>query len=233
MVDNMGTKKWLVLFGILLLALPAMAAEPELLKTRQDMVSYAAGVEIARNFRRQEVPINPDLLLKGVQDEMSGKELLMTEQERRGVMREMQNEVMVKMARKRQLAAEENRQKEDEFLAANKNKEGVITLASGLQYQILKKGEGMIPTDDDSVECNYHATHLDGTELDGTDPGKPALLKVAKLLPGWREAMKIMPEGSTWQLFIPARLAYGEKGAGYEIEPNELLIFKVELLDVK
>jgi len=229
----MNYRGWALFLAAMMLALPAKAGEKDLLKTRQDMVSYAAGVELARNFQRQEVSINPELLLKGVRDELAGKGVLMSERERRAVMRELQNEVMAKMARKRQLDAEENRQKEDAFLAANKTKEGVVVLASGLQYRIVKKGDGKVPTDNDSVECNFLATHLDGTELDGTDSGKPVTMKVAKLLPGWREAVKMMPEGSTWQLFVPASLAYGKQGAGYDIGPDEMLIFKVELLKVK
>lgn len=229
----MNFKAGALFLAVVLLALPARADDKGLLKTREDKISYAAGVEMGRNFRRQELSINPELLLKGVQDEMAGKDMLLSDLERRSVMREMQNEVRTNMARKRQVEGPENLKKAEEFLTANKTEEGVYALASGLQYRIIKEGDGKIPSEDDTVECNYLVTHLDGTEFDGTDPGKPATMKVAKLLPGWKEAMKIMPVGSTWQLFIPAKLAYGDQGAGYEIGPNELLIFKVDLLAIK
>jgi len=119
------------------------------------------------------------------------------------------------------------------FLAENKTKDGVVALPSGLQYKILKEGNGRKPTDADTVECNYRGTLLDGTAFESSNPDRPASLKVAAVLPGWREALKLMPVGSKWQLFIPPELAYGTQGRGGVIGPNATLIFVVELLAIQ
>jgi FKBP-type peptidyl-prolyl cis-trans isomerase len=132
------------------------------------------------------------------------------------------------------LVGEENRKAGEAFLAANKAKAGVVTLPSGLQYRILKAGDGGKPSDADTVECRYRGTLIDGTEFDRSDPsGQPATFKVAGVIPGWREALKLMSAGSKWQLFIPPQLAYGARGAGRAIGPNATLIFDLELLAVK
>jgi len=109
----------------------------------------------------------------------------------------------------------------------------VVTLPSGLQYKILKEGKGKKPTDNDSVVCHYRGTRIDGTEFDRSEDGKPATFKVTGVIPGYREALKLMPVGSRWQLFIPPQLAYGERGAGFEIGPGETLVFELELVAIK
>ena len=130
--------------------------------------------------------------------------------------------------------AEENKKIGDAFLEENKKKEGVVALPSGLQYKILKAGDGRKPTDADMIECNYRGVLINGTEFDSSyRTGKPATLKVMGLIPGWTEALKLMPVGSKWQLFIPPQLAYGERGAGRYIGPNATLIFELELIAVK
>jgi len=126
----------------------------------------------------------------------------------------------------------QNRKKAEEFLATNGKKSNVVTLPSGVQYKILNTGDGQKPMESDVVSVNYRGTLLDGTEFDASLPNKPAHLKLAQLIAGWKEALRLMPVGSKWQLFIPAKYAYGERGAGADIGPNELLVFEVELLGI-
>jgi FKBP-type peptidyl-prolyl cis-trans isomerase FklB len=130
--------------------------------------------------------------------------------------------------------AEENKAKGEAFLTQNKAREGVVTLPSGLQYKVLEKGDGAKPTKDDTVTVDYTGQLVDGQVFDSTEKtGKPATFKVSQVIPGWTEALQLMPAGSTWELYIPASLAYGPRGVGGPIGPNETLIFKVHLLSVK
>jgi FKBP-type peptidyl-prolyl cis-trans isomerase FklB len=131
------------------------------------------------------------------------------------------------------LALEDNKKKGEVFLAENKTKEGVVVLPSGVQYKILKAGNGKKPIDSDVVQVYYRGTLLDGSEFDATEPGQPADLKASSLIAGWKEALRLMPAGSKWQIFVPSQLAYGERGVGSDIGPNETLVFEVELLAVK
>lgn len=224
---------WIAAVGVALLATQACAEEKQLFKTEIDRVSYAIGIDVARNFKKQGVDVNPDLLMKGVKDGLSGQRLLLTEKEIRKVTQAFQAELRRKMVLNQRASAIENRQKGATFLAENKAREGVVALLSGVQYKVLKAGDGRKPVDTDTVECNYRGTLLDGTEFDGTEPGKPATLKVAQLIPGWKEALKLMPVGATWQIFVPSQLAYGERGVGRDIGPNETLIYEVELVSIK
>ncbi len=211
----------------------ACGAETTFLKTKQDMVSYGIGVNIAKSFKKDDVEFDIDLIVKGMKDGMSGEKLLMPERDLRRVMNAFQSELRQKEMQHQRITAEDNRKKGEAFLAANKSKDGVVTLASGMQYRVITAGGGRKPTDGDIVECNYRGTLLDGTEFDGTEAGKPATLKVSQLIEGWREALKLMPEGSKWQIFIPSQLAYGPRGVGSDIGPNETLVFEVNLVAVK
>jgi len=143
-----------------------------------------------------------------------------------------QTEIRQKATLTRRVAIEENKKKGEAFLTANRTKDGVITLPSGVQYKILLAGQGRKPIDSDLILCNYRGNLLDGTEFDATEDGKPASLKLSALIAGWKETMKLMPVGSKWQIFIPAQQAYGERGVGSDIGPNETLIFEVELLGI-
>lgn len=225
--------KWMMVAGLSFLVAQANAEEAQVLKSQRDVQSYGIGVNIAKSFKRDEVDIDMDLLVKGMKDAMAGDKLLMPEKELRRAMNSFQSELRQKAAARSRIAAVDNKKKGDDFLAQNKNKEGVVTLASGVQYKVLKAGDGKLPTEADMVECHYRGTLLDGTEFDSTEPGKPAMLKVAQLIPGWKEALKLMPAGSKWQLYIPPQLAYGPRGVGSDIGPNETLVFEVELLAVK
>jgi FKBP-type peptidyl-prolyl cis-trans isomerase len=223
----------IVMLGILLLVVPARAQEAPVLKSPKDKLSYSIGVQTAKTFAKDEVEIDMDLVIRGLKDGFAGGKLLMPEKDIRQAMRTVQAEVRRKMVLNHRVAIIENKKKGDAFLAANKGKEGVITLPSGVQYKILKAGSGKQPTDADIAVCDFRGTLLDGTEFDSTEPGKPTNMKISTLMPGWKEAMKLMPTGSTWQIFVPSQLAYGERGVGSDIGPNEMLIFEVELLSIK
>lgn len=226
--------KWMAVFGVLLLAVPAGAGEAPALKTQKEKISYGIGVDMAKNFKLQGIEFDADILIKGFQDQSSGGKLLMTDEEIRATLNAYQSEIMRKRAQARKAAADENKKTGDAFLAENKNKEGVVTLPSGLQYKILKAGDGRRPTEADTVECNYRGVLINGTEFDSSyRTGNPVTLKVAGLIPGWTEALRLMPVGSKWQLFIPPQLAYGERGAGRDIGPNATLIFELDLVAVK
>jgi FKBP-type peptidyl-prolyl cis-trans isomerase len=223
----------ITVLAVALWAGQACAEDTSVLKTRKDAVSYALGVDIARNFKKQELDVDPELLMRGVRDGLAGGKLLVSEKELRSLMGELQNEMRKQAVLSRRIASGDNKKKGAEFLAANRGRDGVVALPSGVQYKVLKTGDGRKPSDADTVECYYRGTLIDGTEFDGTDAGKPAQLKVTQLVAGWREAVKLMPAGSKWQIFIPGQLAYGERGLGNDIGPNEALVYEVELLAVK
>lgn len=214
---------------------PAPAAESPL-KTEKDKVSYAIGMNIGANFKRQGIDVDPALFMQGLKDSISGGKTLLTEQEERAVLTQFQGELRAKMQEKEKEEAETNKKEGEAFLAANKLKQGVVTLPSGLQYKILKEGTGPKPTASDTVECTYRGTLINGTEFDSTAKhgGQPAKFPVSGVIKGWTEALQLMPVGSKWQLFVPSDLAYGERGTpGGEIGPNSTLVFEVELLNIE
>jgi FKBP-type peptidyl-prolyl cis-trans isomerase FklB len=202
------------------------------LKTDQEKRSYAIGANVGRNIKQQGVSVDPALVSQGLLDELAGKSLL-TDAELGAVMQQLQGEVRQKMMADFQKAAAENKKKGEAFLAENGKKSGVKTLPGGTQLKVLQEGKGKKPTDNDTVLCNYRGMLVDGKVFDASQPGKPASFKVAQVIPGWREALKEMPVGSKWQLVIPADQAYGERGAGNTIGPNETLVFEVELVGIQ
>lgn len=207
---------------------------PPAFKTMKDKVSYSLGVDMGMNFKRQEFEIDPDILAKGVKDAMAGNKLLMSEQEMQQTAMAFQGEMKMKQAKVAGVKSLENKKEGDAFLAKHKAETNVVTLASGLQYKILKAGEGKKPTAADSVECHYKGTLIDGTEFDSSySRGQPATFKVTGVIPGWTEALQLMPVGSKWQLVIPSELAYGARGAGAKIGPNAVLVFEIELLAIE
>jgi FKBP-type peptidyl-prolyl cis-trans isomerase FklB len=158
----------------------------------------------------------------------------MTDDEVKATMTALQADMRKKQGEKMQQLAETNKKAGEDFLAANKAKEGVVTLPSGLQYKILTAGNGPKPVVTDSVVCNYKGTLLDNTEFDSSyKRGQPATFPVGQVIKGWTEALQLMPVGSKWQLFIPSDLAYGPRGSAPTIGPNSTLIFEVELLSIK
>jgi FKBP-type peptidyl-prolyl cis-trans isomerase FklB len=230
----MMTRKCLVVLAVAILASPVCAEEQSVLKTEKDKVNYGIGVSLGKNFKQQGIDVDVDLVVKGLRDELSGTKLLLPEAELSDTMQKFQAELRQKRAQSRKMAAEDARKEGEAFLAENKKKEGVVTQPSGLQYRILKKGAGKKPKPADTVSVHYRGTLINGTEFDSSHrTGEPATLKVNGVIPGWQEALKLMPVGSKWQLFVPPPLAYGERGAGKDIGPNATLIFEVELLAIK
>lgn len=227
------TRKWqgLVVLGVVLLAAQC-AQEPTDLKTEQDKVNYGIGVSVAKNFKQQGVEVDVNMMIKGMKDELSGKKLLMSEDELRKTMTTYQQELRRKQMQERKVAALDKKKEGDAFLAENKKKEGVVTTPAGVQYKILKAAEGKKPTAEDTVEVKYRGTLIDGKEFDSSGAATRTF-KVAEVIPGWREALQLMPVGAKWQLVVPPELAYGERGMGQAIGPNATLIFEVELVSIK
>jgi FKBP-type peptidyl-prolyl cis-trans isomerase FklB len=214
---------------------PAPAAqETPAFKTKKDKVSYAIGMNVGTSLHRESIEVNPNLVRQGLEDALAGGKTLLTEDEARAALGELQNDMRKKQQEKMQQAGEANKKEGEAFLAGNKGKDGVVTLPSGLQYKILTSGTGPKPTASDSVVCNYRGTLIDGKEFDSSyKRGDPATFPVGGVIKGWTEALQLMPVGSKWQLFVPAELAYGERGQGGDIGPNATLIFEVELLSIQ
>jgi len=219
-------------------ATAATSAPPAPLKTRKEKFSYALGMDIGTqvggNLKKQSVEVDWNLTAEGLKDVMSGGKTRLTQEEAKAVLDEVQAEVRKEQQEKMLQAAATNKAEGEKFLAANKTKEGVVTLPSGLQYKILKAGDGPKPTASDQVVCNYRGTLINGTEFDSSyKRGQPATFGVGQVIKGWTEALQLMPVGSKWQLFIPSSLAYGERPDPRSgLEPNATLIFEVELLSI-
>lgn len=226
--------RWMTLAAIALVAAQANAAEPQDLRSDRQKMSYALGTEAGRNVRRLGLDLDIDAVAQGMKDALSGAKPLMSEDEIEEMRRRYRAEMRKNRDEARQRAAQENAERGAAFLAENKAKPGVVTLPSGLQYRILVAGNGRKPTDQDTVECHYRGTLIDGKEFDSSyRRGAPATFALARVIPGWREALQLMPVGSKWQLVIPPQLAYGARGAGREIGPHATLVFEVELLAIK
>lgn len=221
--------------GVGFLALQVSAQDKPALVTPADKVSYAIGVDLARNFKRQGIECNLDLLIEGFKHGMAGERLLLRERELRQLLIQVQTEVRQKQALIRgKTPAEINLRRGEAFLSKNRTQPGVVGLTNGLQYIILKAGHGRTPTDADTVQCDYRCTVLDGTEFISSEVGKPATFKVQEaVVRGWTDALKLMPVGSKWRLFIPPQLAYGAQGVGREVGPNETIISELELLAIQ
>ena len=185
-----------------------------MLKTQEDKVSYAIGISIAKSLKRDSIEVEPAILLRGLKDELAGGKLLLTDEEAKAAITAIQKEAHEKQEAKMKMAGEENKKQGEAFLAANKSKEGVVTLPSGLQYKIEKQGDGPKPTATDTVECNYRGTLINGKEFDSSyKRGKPATFPVSGVIQGWTEILQLMPVGSKYQVFIPSELAYKARAA--------------------
>ena len=205
------------------------------LTTNKQKASYAIGMNWGTGLHRQNIDVDSAALIQGMKDALADGKTLLTEDEARAALMQLQKEVQEKQQAKAAAEGDANKKEGEAFLAANKSKEGVVTLPSGLQYKILKEGTGPKPTATDSVVCNYKGTLINGTEFDSSyKRGEPATFPVTGVIKGWTEALQLMPVGSKWQLFIPSDLAYGPRGTpGGPIGPNATLIFEVELISIK
>jgi len=216
-------------------AKPAIkAAAPTTLTTDKEKDSYAVGLNMGRGLKRQPVQLDTASLLRGLKDSLDGNKPLLTDDEVDAALKQLQAEVQKQQDAETAKAGEANMKEGEAFLAANKTKDGVVTLPSGLQYKIVTAGTGAKPTAKDTVVCNYRGTFINGTEFDSSyKRGQPASFPVGGVIKGWTEALQLMPVGSKWQLFVPPDLAYGERGAGGTIGPNQTLVFDVELISIK
>lgn len=211
----------------------AAPANPDAPKSLDEQASYIIGLNIGRNLKAQEVPANPDLVMKGIRDGLSGAQPVMTDEEMTATMNTFQQQMMAKQEAKMKAEGTKNQKAADEFLTANKAKTGVVTTASGLQYEVVQEGTGASPKATDQVTVHYTGTLLDGTKFDSSvDRGQPATFPVNQVIAGWTEALQLMKVGGKYKLYIPPALGYGERGAGGEIGPNALLVFDVELLGI-
>ncbi len=223
---------WLVVVGLCASGLEA--ADNVDLTDQKAKVSYGIGMNLGMQWRQQEVPIDPDVLMKGMKDAMEGNATLMTEEEMRNTLTAFQNQHRAQQMEKRKLQGEKNLTDGEKFLAENKTKPGVVTLPSGLQYKVIEEGSGDSPAAHDQVTVNYRGKLIDGTEFDSSyKRGEPATFGVSGVIKGWTEALQLMKPGAKWELYIPSALAYMERGSGAQIGPNSTLIFDVELVSVK
>ncbi len=234
------------LLGIGLLStqvMAAAAAQPAAGKTTttvvsqlaapKDKLSYAIGVDIGSGFKRQGIDINPAMLMQGMQDVLGSGKLLLNEQEVRSTLVDFQKQMMAKRDAQLKQIGQKNMQDGNAFLAANKTKPGVVSLDNGLQYKIIEEGKGISPTEKDSVTVDYQGSFIDGKVFDSSyQRGKPVTFGVTEVIPGWTQALKLMKQGSTWEVYVPANLAYGTNGMPPVIGPNQTLVFKIHLISV-
>jgi FKBP-type peptidyl-prolyl cis-trans isomerase len=208
--------------------------QEEVLKSFPDRVSYSLGMDSALYLKKNYPDLNLALFIHGLESTFRGEETLLTSQESAKVKKEFIELRRKEYSKKMEEIAAKNKKEGEDFLVQNKNKEGVITTDSGLQYIIIKEGEGNNPQDGDKVKVNYRGTLLDGTEFDSSyKRGEPAVFPLNGVIPGWTEALKLLKVGGRYRLFIPSDLAYGVRGAAPRIGPNALLIFEVELLGIE
>jgi FKBP-type peptidyl-prolyl cis-trans isomerase FklB len=211
----------------------ASKTAPAPLTTQKQKVSYAIGLNIGKSMKKDGVEVDSATLLRGLKDGMAGATPALTDEEAQKALTQLRADLTKKADAERLAAATKNKKEGDDFLAANKAKEGVKTTADGLQYKVITAGTGPKPTAADTVTVNYRGTLLNGKEFDSSyKRGQPATFPVGQIIKGWTEALQLMPVGSKWQLFIPPDLAYGDRPAGPDIGPNSTLIFEVELLSI-
>ena len=227
-------KSSFIALAALFAASTGFSQEKPQLKDERDKVSYSIGLDIGNTFKKQNMDINTDALMSGLKDGTSGAKPQMTDEEMKTTMAAYSKTMMEKQSAVAKEAGAKNAAAGEKFLAENKGKEGVKTTASGLQYKVIKEGTGPTPKETDTVETHYRGTLLDGTEFDSSYArNEPATFPVNRVIKGWTEALQMMKVGSKYELYIPASLAYGERGAGQEIGPNSTLKFEVELLGIK
>ena len=200
-------------------------------KSLNEKASYIIGFDIGNNIKSQDLGLNVDLLIKGISAAMAGEELGMTDAEVAEVMQAFQQQALAMAQKKSEEQATANQTEGVAFLKANKAKEGVVTTESGLQYKVIKAGEGPSPAAEDTIKANYKGTFINGEVFDQSQEGQPIEIPVGAVIKGWVEALQLMKVGSKWELYVPGELAYGPQGPP-GIGPNRTLIFEVELLEI-
>jgi FKBP-type peptidyl-prolyl cis-trans isomerase FklB len=205
----------------------ANAAE---LKSNKQKYSYAIGFQIGNNLKREGADVDIDAITQGIKDVLSGAELAVSMEDMQAAVLELQKQQQADRQARGEIAKKEG----EEFLAKNKKEKGVVELPSGVQYKVIQEGKGNKPTATDTIVAHYKGTLISGKEFDSSyKRGQPATFAVNQVIPGWQEILPMMPTGSKWKVVIPADQAYGARGAGVDIGPNETLIFEVELLEIK
>jgi FKBP-type peptidyl-prolyl cis-trans isomerase FklB len=227
--------KRIAALGIAFLTVVLAAQNVPDLNNQKEKFSYALGMQMGADFRKQVLDLDLATFTKGLEESFNGSKTMLTEEEMRIVLANAKAEYQKKQAALREVEAEENLKEGESFLAANKNKDGVISLPTGLQYKILEQGGGQTPRTHQHVICNYRGTLLDGTEFDNSNKHNgPSIFPLKGVLEGWREALLMMRVGSKWQLFVPPDLAYGKAGVpSMKVPPNATLIFELELVSIK
>jgi UDP-GlcNAc:undecaprenyl-phosphate/decaprenyl-phosphate GlcNAc-1-phosphate transferase len=204
------------------------------LKSQADRLSYGIGVQTARSFQQQGIEVEIEPLIHGILDTLDGKKLLLSEDELAKVMNDLSTDVRRRQVKNRMLSAADNAKAGAEFLERNKTNAGVVVLPNGLQYTVLKQGTGPVPAETNTFVCHYRGTFIDGTEFDNTyRRGQPEPFSFHGMIVGWREALKLMPVGSKWKIFVPHLLAFGQRGRPPRIAPNSTLIYELELVEIK
>jgi len=222
--------------ALLLLAAcgPTQSKGPASLESEDAKVNYSVGYQIGGDFKRQGVPLEADALVAGIRDAIEGGDAKLSEEERRTALTELKRRIVAAEQANRQVEAEKNLAAAKAFLEANRAKEGVTTLPSGLQYKVLTEGKGSKPAATDTVTVHYRGTLIDGTEFDSSySRNEPATFPLNRVIKGWTEGLQLMGEGAKWELTVPPDLGYGAQGAGSKIPPQSALVFEVELIKAK
>ena len=210
-----------------LAAQSAGAAQP---KDDKERLSYSIGLEVARNFKRNAVEVDPNMVLQGLSDGLGGAQSAVSEKEFKKIIQDFQSTVRQRMVASRQVLTVDNRRKAEAFLLQNKSQSDVREVGNGVQYRVLKEGGGKRTADADTVTLAYRGSLLDGTQFDATEPGRPGTIRLTELGNGLKSAIRSMAVGAHWQVWIPPQLGYGERGVGNDVGPNELLVYDIELL---
>ncbi len=216
-------------------------ATPGAIVSENDKISYTLGADMGRNLKEQKLTMNPQLFARGITDGMAGGPFMLTDAQMKSAIDDFKKVLYAKQAENREkvqaeqkASAAKNTKDGTAFLAANKSKQGVQTMSDGLQYRSLTKGTGATPSANDTVTVDYEGRLIDGTVFDSSyKQGQPVSFKVAEVIPGWQEALTHMKAGDVWEIYVPSQLAYGAQGVGGPIGPNQTLIFKIHLIDVK
>ena len=216
--------------SLLIFTSSAVVADSGKLDTDKKKLSYTVGYSIGMNLKNGKMDVDADVIGQAIGEVMSGKTPSLSESDMKAVMEKFQ----ASKASEAAAAGEKNKAAGEQFLAENKTKKGVVTLPSGLQYKEIIAGKGNKPKLTDSVSVHYRGTLINGTEFDSSyKRGQPTTLKANGVIKGWQEALQLMPEGAKWKIYVPGDLAYGPRGAGGQIGPNETLIFDIELVAIQ